>query len=485
MIRTVPDQSVFAWGRTRTLTSLDREGSPDYWAICAPGLLAASPWDVLDAHDVVTLSPAEFALRLGLSEDNIPPLHCLFTPQGVRVRLLCIDLTREPQRFGPSSYSYMAGRAKTACGSGVQTPLRSCNCEDRAGALIALPLFRQGPALWQGHKYGAPQIVTTISTHGWCGKMSGGHGPVHLVRLARSALSAAPEYLLPQPTEVSLLSHPDEPRLPKSQQRGIILERRIDLWNPDPDEALAFHIAPTCVDDLSTLGFTISPLQTARSARMVVVTASINPDPAHRSWIAGIQQTIHLQLTLTGAGSLDNTKEACFLVSTYVYSLPPRDKTTNPGSPFTQPRNPSLALLVEAPCADDSGGRRTLQFSTRETSERVVADAEFIVHADTHWDTDEFDLRVLRVRLERPSGGSGVSADSKSLWLSIDISERYKHRRPPNRTAFSSQILPVDEEQHISNNEHNVTNPSDRSSKQTAMDVSHDSEAVSEKKPVR
>lgn len=142
--------------------------------------------------------------------------------------------------------------------------------------------------------------------------------------------------------------------------------------------------------------------------------------------------------------------------------------------------DPSPALLVEAPCADDSGGRRTLQFSTRETSERVVADAEFVVHADAHWDTDEFDLRVLRVRLERPSGGGGASADSKSLWLSIDISERYKHRRPPNRTAFPSQVLPVHEEQPISNSECTATN---RSNEQAASNASH--EAALEKKPVR
>ncbi|KAI0358492.1 HET-domain-containing protein [Trametes cingulata] len=102
IIRTIPDQSIFAWGPRQFLGARAGLASSD---ASAPfheherGLLAKSPEDFASTHDATVMSPAELAYSVG-RVIQLPPLQCAFTPEGVRVRLCCIDI-RIPEDVAP------------------------------------------------------------------------------------------------------------------------------------------------------------------------------------------------------------------------------------------------------------------------------------------------------------------------------------------------------------------------------------------------
>ncbi|KAL1947036.1 hypothetical protein VTO73DRAFT_13997 [Trametes versicolor] len=103
IIKNIPDQSIFAWGSSIALASLD--GPPESHrynsASMEPtGLLAPSPSAFSDTGDVEPLSARDFVSRLtecGIPGVVAPSLHCMFTPQGVRLDILCIDLAEMPE----------------------------------------------------------------------------------------------------------------------------------------------------------------------------------------------------------------------------------------------------------------------------------------------------------------------------------------------------------------------------------------------------
>lgn len=79
IIKAIPDQSIFAWGRACVLVSLytkdDRmPGNTDSY-----GLLADSPSAFSGSGDIQTLSPEDFASRIGRTKEDVPSLHIVFT----------------------------------------------------------------------------------------------------------------------------------------------------------------------------------------------------------------------------------------------------------------------------------------------------------------------------------------------------------------------------------------------------------------------
>lgn len=102
IIRTIPDQSIFAWGSYVDISA--QSHSADVVTVGptsndlnigtrGEGLLAPSPLAFKYSSNIVPVPSAVFAQMLGTQRDSLPQLHCVFTPQGISIQLPCIDTT--------------------------------------------------------------------------------------------------------------------------------------------------------------------------------------------------------------------------------------------------------------------------------------------------------------------------------------------------------------------------------------------------------
>ncbi|KAI0357093.1 hypothetical protein OH77DRAFT_130059 [Trametes cingulata] len=103
IIRTVPDQSIFAWNLPgasayslpHTESRLTASWHAQWWdAPC--GLLASSPMYFEHAGDVVPCTGEVLVRHLPIqwTPDGLPDIHCSFTSEGIRIELLCVELRR-------------------------------------------------------------------------------------------------------------------------------------------------------------------------------------------------------------------------------------------------------------------------------------------------------------------------------------------------------------------------------------------------------
>ncbi|OJT03322.1 Vegetative incompatibility protein HET-E-1 [Trametes pubescens] len=198
IIRKVPDQSIFTWGNKCMLRSLHtargfrRFGDlPD-----DPGLLASSPSDFQCCRTTTPVVPSDLAARLRLNgSEDIPPLHCVFTPQGVRMHLLCLPLAKVPH----VSTAFWKGIGRDICPDckplGKTDVLALLQCEDMGGSLVALPLYQLRTGAGNG---GGSLIGTHIQCTNWR------HKPFHVVRLTKEALEEALEHVTPVAMEAQM-----------------------------------------------------------------------------------------------------------------------------------------------------------------------------------------------------------------------------------------------------------------------------------------
>ncbi|OJT11985.1 Vegetative incompatibility protein HET-E-1 [Trametes pubescens] len=300
IIRTIPDQSIFTWGHGCTLKSLSRTRPSHKSSIGRPGfhgLLAQSPNDFRDYGGVSVLSSTTFASRLGLeNEDRVPPLHCIFTPEGVQARFLCVDLSRIPQLFRTFFAEVSIDVCERCMQLGHAHALALLQCEDVDDYLLALPLCKPrrsfGPELGLG---------LAIETHISCDDENVDHRPFRTIGLTINALKEALKHLSAEPIEVSLLRHYSPPPVPKSRQTHFALQRGINFWPKDRTEEVTFSVPPHCIENLGALGFTVSSLRYEPVERPgeIIVSITLLSDPEHRLWIKTPQQSIHIQFSLT------------------------------------------------------------------------------------------------------------------------------------------------------------------------------------------
>ncbi|KAI0775128.1 HET-domain-containing protein [Trametes elegans] len=131
ILKTIPDQSIFAWGPFLTRT----DTLPGGW-----GLLARSPADYDWSRDISPVSDEDFAFRLNLSDRTVlPSLHYAFTPYGIRTRLYAANaLTLAP------AYAFIGCPARPRYITEDARPSYDLcavlRCQDRNGRLLALPL---------------------------------------------------------------------------------------------------------------------------------------------------------------------------------------------------------------------------------------------------------------------------------------------------------------------------------------------------------
>lgn len=265
IIKTIPDQSIFAWGRSCTVMYDMARNKPFVPPPAKPmyhletsrhglGLLALSPQDFESARDVAPLPLEEFAALLGGSPEDfkLPSLHCLFTPQGVALHLLLLDLSAELTQIPEILFEHHTGPVRSVhCTRHEEfQSLALLRCQDEYGSLVALPLSRL-PELVPARV----QEPLVVATHAAC------HLPEHLhirprsIRLGKSTLATARAQLL-APRKV----------------REVYIRRHLSasLYHNDPSSTLGPHrsfgttvtvnIARDSVEELASLGFKASPL---------------------------------------------------------------------------------------------------------------------------------------------------------------------------------------------------------------------------------
>lgn len=143
IIKHIPDQSIFAWGTTRTLLALGRIND-DLWnlkTMNSSGLLAPSPDAFKHVRDVTPITPSEFAMRIGHRRGGLPPpLHCVFTPQGARIKLMTVPLPPKTALTLGAGYNSSCIACTAAMSRSPFRRLSLLRCQDGDGYLIALPL---------------------------------------------------------------------------------------------------------------------------------------------------------------------------------------------------------------------------------------------------------------------------------------------------------------------------------------------------------
>lgn len=438
IIRKVPDQSIFAWGNKCLLRSLHLArgfkrfgGLPD-----DPGLLASSPSDFQCCRTTTPVMPSDLASRLRLNGgQDIPPLHCVFTPQGVRVHLLCLTLAKISQ----VSHAFWKGLGRDICPDckplGKTDVLALLQCEDTDGSLVALPLYQLRGGT--GNLGGGSLIGTHIQCTNWR------HKPFHVVRLTKEALEEALEYVAPVAMEVSLLRQHSRPPTPKSLLPGNpALRSSISLWPGDRPDGVAFRLTPHSIEALKTIGFAPSPLRDVRSEREVILVTDLAPCVGSGIPSGGdLQPSLQLRLTLTWRKTSvvqDRDTKACFSIVNIQSGVPSRE-THTVSSLHHFPSGAPSAHILQGQLSDENAlGRWRTKFNSRFTSGRTFAQAEFVI--PSHLNREEYtrEVRLVRLTLERSLELSNLAIpNTKIVWLSIEASEKYRYNHLTKRVSSS------------------------------------------------
>lgn len=467
IVRTIPDQSIFAWGSTGHVPVQVTVSQHDIHVQIRPKLsdsiylrffdnpsLLASDLTVFrEGAHITPIAPSALALRLRLKE--VPSLHCVFTPHGVRVQLLSLNLASlsvhwEDLGFWDSCSDCLRMKADT---------LALLQCEDKSGSLIALPLRQPRD------EAGGSGRGILIGTHSQCNEsrhaprwFSENHYPFHTVCLTKVALAEILEHVTPTIIDVCLLRHHSKPASTKLAvesgpgRRHSTFEAAKLLFNYK--QPLDFRIPPRDIETLGILGFVQAetPLQvrfveTARGKSFSVETSLAfnggNVPPRTKE----CPQTIQLTLTFIDVpmegiiGMRRMTAQFCIVNSIGV----PAGDFPCPTSPPTIPspeevNNPSY-VMTRAPCVDGNKDfSPEIEIDTFQSpANRVFAGAEFTIYADPDWEKETCTVRFLRVSLAftHPCEYVGTSGDDPEhlVYLSIQLSEKYRHtRRIADRT---------------------------------------------------
>ncbi|EIW51969.1 HET-domain-containing protein [Trametes versicolor FP-101664 SS1] len=442
IIRNIPDQSIFAWGRSCLLQDeRDVRSLNTAWRGRAheSALLARSPEDFEFTVDEIPLSPSDFATSLGRTqaELELPSLNCVFTPQGVSVRLLCLDLALLP--LASRALSTLDEQNST-CEDCQRESSAHClgllQCKNSyADALIALPLCV--PKSTVGEPSGL--IVTT---HGRCARDD--HSPFRIVRLSRAFLQDPALHLALKSREVFIRAHPSP-----SAARGPA---------PPLDPALSVYLDPGCLLDLQTLGFSASVLVVdcppttlgeetiAVSARTTLAYGAYPQCPEQLlevrvdlviDYAARATVPLRLPQVLGQCSMIRFSIRHLFNIAVAQPTVPNQTEVLRAAPLHTDPSSPRYGLH-EVRCADGGTGTRVLSWDSDDPSGAVdplkkSIEAEFIIHTDARDGNAEqergaFDIRLLRLALYAEKHAlHEFGFDGLRLW--IQLTEPYPFRR--------------------------------------------------------
>ncbi|KAH9848552.1 heterokaryon incompatibility protein-domain-containing protein, partial [Lenzites betulinus] len=373
IIKHIPDQSILAWGRSRTLSALDAfaDKSGGGWFYQDYGLLAPSPDAFEDVGDITPITPSEFVLRMGPLRDlRPPPLHCVFTPQGAQITLMTIPL---PLKTAEMLVDYVAPDCLDCREAMAHSPFRCLallRCTDRDGHLIALPL--RCPEEDVGAAENVVIGIRATCSVAW-------HLSPRVVRL-----SAAVSDVAPTRVEVSLLRHWHNPVKPKGSRRRFskTLNHPLEVWE-DGRNAPKILLAPNCEKELCAVGVTITQIELHQRprSREITLTTILNMNSA-KDQAPRDDQHAHVTLILIELALRRETFDAIpghFTVDDL--PIPSTIESSHPASP-TPAGVSSGAHLHDESCQTPSTAgnphrqRRSFDIDWHSYS-RTLAEAEF------------------------------------------------------------------------------------------------------------
>ncbi|KAI0636349.1 heterokaryon incompatibility protein-domain-containing protein [Trametes polyzona] len=455
IIRAIPDQSVFAWGRWRELSfSTDQgwtcsspeealvayEGSleDDTCGLLAPSLDEFSPSN--SHRRVAPIDVASFASRINKPAEVVPSLHCIFTPEGVRVQLFCIDLSGLPE---------LAAAIVRGCDECVQHgfahALALLQCETVGGGTIVGLLLRKNAPGARGLE---------IRSHNRC--RLEWHHSARVLSLAATALNELLPYLSEEPLSVTLLRSSTNtaclfppynldgmPHIP-----GKAFRRLCD------SEITTSRISPDSQRHLGVLGFALQPLQLRlRKGRLLLLeTALISPSTSPSRSEHGLtgeatpQTLVKIKITIR----LPTRQEFrwpndCMIIFVIAYpdGLPRHPlggeqiSTSNPEPRMATRSIATLGIPKIAPgpgvaAWDWSKGFNHVSTSRMEdfTAGKASHNAVAVIRTDSaSTSTSISTIRLLRLGIScLPSGAPG-GGDKDTLVVSAELSQKLSSER--------------------------------------------------------
>ncbi|KAH9855731.1 heterokaryon incompatibility protein-domain-containing protein [Lenzites betulinus] len=425
IIKIIPDQSIFAWGRTCTVVYDEFREEPRILPSAVPaqqseisrhgwGLLARSPQDFEHAGDITPFRHDDLESLMGVMrmEGNfrLPSLHSLFTPQGVRLRVPLLDVSTELPHLSSAFAQRHAGSNFCNPGSAFHS-LALLLCQDGQGAFIGLILSDPPQNI---SVYAQEPLI--VASHTECHALE--HIPFRprTLRLrVLTLMSAMARRWFPQPREVYIRRH----HIHVFRSGG---DPSSTIWpysHPGFGSAVSFSIAPECVQELRILGFAASsPLEYSYASdanfQDVAVKAILSRVPA-----GGGSQGVVVRVSLTN--SLVNSVNPSQWISTAEFTV-------------EHPVGVRTGVTV---WADKSGGRRTPRVQ-RLSSDALLTETEFTLHARAiGWeDTGPGYTTILRVAVRGTSQPTGYDFS-----LALELSQ--PHNPQPERLSTPGTLRPL------------------------------------------
>ncbi|KAI0824552.1 hypothetical protein BC628DRAFT_419976 [Trametes gibbosa] len=404
IVKTIPDQSIFAWGRSYTLESLDtRSRISSSGSSRTPGLLAGSTSSFLEAGAITKLSPGMFADRFDASRNIcVPPLNCIFTPQGAIMELLCFDLPANIHMTFPKDQD-----GERECSHGARV-LALLQCKDAHGSLIALPLLHSGsnPRLHESFN---------VSTHPE--DTFGAPQPFHFVRVTKAALSEVKTPITIR--RVSLLRHYPGPLTPKSLLPGFTREPQLSvlhLRQKHGNEGPEFAIPRWVAKQMEAVGCKIAPLVVIPDANRtkVILKTTIAENLPLPSLPTRTRSSmiIDLQLTLTSTAVGSQPLEGIPKHVEFTFDVRHGIEVTGRQTQWDMPLTFKGALDADT------------------ATQRVLAEFTDVFQTPTLARRKSGLVRFFRATLE-----NSTVPESRTLWLMLELSDPYK---PPEETPWDA-----------------------------------------------
>ncbi|KAI0828041.1 heterokaryon incompatibility protein-domain-containing protein [Trametes gibbosa] len=423
ILRTVPDQTIFAW---------NHPGS-------RPGLLATDPLFFCYSGDFSVTSPAEFASRLHLQIEDVPPLHAVVTPQGVRIKLLCVDLDRFVN-IAQSIQGLKPLPEKYTCDDCSRLPrahlLAILQCQNREGDLLALPLRQPPPGVGKGLHVESQADCT--HTQFWTGSQ-------RVLVLREIALGKLLMHQSLFTVSVSILHHPLLPSTSISMTSADLRKGFTRSWLEDVHSAVDFEYNSDSVRELDKLGFSLTPLTRTRSPAMgtMLLSFTLSSYSICRPWTADLPRhkvAINVSCKLDENGQVD----VAFSASNFTFGpLPDFDASISSSTfetdsiiPASIVHIPTSLILDTASGAYVTEGRSTSNVNfDHEPPSHIFARAEFAVYAGAG--VSELEERgdgTVRIRWLKLAIGRSIERPDERLCIAIELSDVHKHSTPSGCT---------------------------------------------------
>lgn len=434
IIRSIPDQSIFAWG----LTCKSNPSGDPLLSNVGTTLLARCCLDFEGCREVAALSPHDLAIRLGLGTPP-PPLHCVFTPEGVRIQLLCVTLADLSANLREHVVSLYESSTCTKTSDVYHNcsrlhALALLRCQDKDGSLISLPLF-----LWNSGSFPrGDQKTLELSTSGQ--DDAADHSYVHTVALPHSLLSdilnAHPpklmKLLLPRPSQ-----SPTVRAALKHSDKWAHFWRQVDRDGPprvflNPQSKIelaqsAFTISLTSLED--ELCYTLSLMTTAECAGLTWASESFGYPWSQRYWreLYTRSQRIEVQIQLRQSEEPHIVIKNCFWRSNYPSRwLDTPVPVSNKGYHYIE-----LGPL-------ETSGRTGYHASSLTDRSRpwqhTLQEITSIIHADDTQEDGIFDVRTLRLRIDECACGTSNSdprTSQRNYVFTVALSEAHRYHAMP------------------------------------------------------